>query len=240
MTKEEYREYYRAWYAKNKDSVKKKNSEWTKKNPDKVRTYHKKTYERYHKHTKHKVGELPQNEREIWKDINEWYCISNQGRTWSWKTGKIMKASANKSGYLYVTLDKKSYSVHRLVAESFVPNPNNYPEVDHIDTDKTNNVWTNLRWTDRKGNQNNPITVEKFKSIGQSNFGDEGDASRPVRQYSLDGKFMTEYSSIKEAAENLGIGRTGIGNTCHHRQHTTGGFRWEFAENVLNDCNIAS
>ena len=66
-----------------------------------------------------------------------------------------VKESTNSNGYLTVTVDGKSYLKHRLIALQFLPNPNNYTEVDHIDRDRTNYHLSNLRWISRSGNQRN-------------------------------------------------------------------------------------
>jgi hypothetical protein len=100
---------------------------------------------------------------EIWKDITGYeglYQVSNLGNVKSLRTNKNIYCS--KSGrtkeYLRVGLfkDKKRtmYSIHKLVAEHFVPNPNKYPIVNHKDERKNNNVWTNLEWCDEKYNAN--------------------------------------------------------------------------------------
>ena len=86
MTKEERREYYRDWQAKNKEKVQ-----------TYAKEYHKSHYVKKGYLGTNRRGTRPQNEGEVWKEINEWYCISSQGRVWSWKTGKILKHSINKS-----------------------------------------------------------------------------------------------------------------------------------------------
>ena len=105
--------------------------------------------------------------QEIWKDIKGYegfYQVSNMGRVKNIK-GKIRKSRIIKSGYVIIDLNKnchkKTYYVHRLVAETFIPNTENKPEVDHINTDKTDNRVENLRWATRKDNQNNPLTRKR-------------------------------------------------------------------------------
>ena len=108
---------------------------------------------------------------EIWKDIEGYeglYQVSNKGRVRSvarvvtWKNqsvktykSRIMK-SREKFGYCYISLYKdfksKEYRMHRLVAEAFIPNPNNLPEVNHIDENKLNNEIENLEWCTRQYN----------------------------------------------------------------------------------------
>ena len=117
---------------------------------------------------------------EIWKPIKDYeglYEISNLGRVKSLnysRTGKeqILKHQKRKNGYLGVILcyknTQKQVNIHRLVAESFIPNPDNKPYVDHINTDKLDNRACNLRWVTQKENLNNLLTKDKMNSRNQS------------------------------------------------------------------------
>lgn len=111
---------------------------------------------------------------EIWKEINEEmiddYLISNEGRIYRKSTNNILKeTSFNPYNYVYRNLqckDKKmrSFAIHRLVAKTFISNPNNYPVVDHIDSNTQNNKVSNLRWCTIA--QNNHFRYEKEKKLG--------------------------------------------------------------------------
>lgn len=101
---------------------------------------------------------------EIWKDIRDYegiYKISNLGNIKSLPRehvkGKLLNPARNNRGYLRVALSVKGRvrydSVHRLVAETFIPNPKNLPEVNHIDGNKLNNKVENLEWTTKSQNQ---------------------------------------------------------------------------------------
>lgn len=111
---------------------------------------------------------------EFWKDIKGYegfYQVSNLGRVKSlakyqkgnggsifWRKETILKPANSGRGYLMVVLIKnkkrKSYILHRLVADAFIPNPYNLPQVNHKDENKTNNVVSNLEWCDNKYNSN--------------------------------------------------------------------------------------
>lgn len=95
-----------------------------------------------------------------YKDIEGYpsYLIYNDGRVYNKKTNKFLKVHLDSCGYQHVTLyrgtkkSRKTFKVHRLVAKAFIPNPNNYLEVNHKDENKQNNKVSNLEWCDRKYN----------------------------------------------------------------------------------------
>jgi len=105
---------------------------------------------------------------EIWKDIKNYeklYKISNYGRLFSYKSNKILRYSVRPNGYLKYSLYKNGryehISMHRLVAQAFIPNPNNYQIVNHIDENKTNNQVDNLEWCTSKYNVNYGTGIKK-------------------------------------------------------------------------------
>lgn len=108
-------------------------------------------------------------EQEIWKDVKNYeglYQISNLGRVksmskfagFSYRKERMLKTSLDKDGYVKVTLCKNNRtrfsSIHRLLAECFIPNPNNYPQINHKDENKQNNDLSNLEWCTCKYNIN--------------------------------------------------------------------------------------
>ena len=161
---------------------------------------------------------------EIWKDIKGYpdYQISNLGRVWSKKSQIYLKTQKNNSGYFQVTLfaingKSKRELVHRLVALTFVDNPNNYPCVNHKDENKENNSASNLEWCDRSYNINYGSRNEKAgKKIG-----------KPVKCIETG----IIYNSGKEAAKALGTTPDIISKVLHNksRYKTANGFHIEFA-----------
>ena len=114
--------------------------------------------------------------KEIWKDIIGFegiYEISNLGRIRRIKTGRILSTRRYDGWYITVTLykDKKRYGklLHRLVAETFVPNPYDLPEVNHLDEDKTNNRADNLEFCDRKYNNSYGSRMDKIRDTKLKN-----------------------------------------------------------------------
>lgn len=141
--------------------------------------------------------------KEVWKDIPMYagiYEVSNFGKVRSKVTGSITKGYPNHKGYLraYIYLNgmvKKEF-VHRLVALTFLPNPNNYPQVNHKDEDKTNNRIDNLEW----------CTCEYNNNYGSHNENVSVTLGTPVV---IDG---IEFSSISKCAKYLNLPVSTINN----------------------------
>lgn len=181
---------------------------------------------------------------EEWKDIcgyDGMYQISTLGRIRSTnylRTGKtkILKQATNNCGYKYVVLrecgKKKNLYIHRLVASAFIDNTENLPEVDHIDTSKTNNIVTNLRWVSHKQNQNNQIShrkmIENNVPTMKGRCGKLHARSKPVIQYDLNLNFIKEWESINLASIGLGLNAANIYLCCNNARNKCGGFIWKF------------
>ena len=182
---------------------------------------------------------------EIWKPVVGYegmYEVSSYGRVKSFKprsNGKILKGKIDKGGYLLVILckDKKqtTYKVHRLVAEHFIPNPQNKPCIDHINTVRTDNRVENLRWATYKENGNNPLTKTKQRRMLKGKYGKEHPASKPIIQYDKDGNFIKEWDSITEAAKELGVNGGNITLVCQEKLYhkTAYGFIWKYKKRSL-------
>ena len=186
------------------------------------------------------------NENEVWKDVVGYeglYKVSDKGNVYSVERlnsrgrkigGRIMKPTPNTNGYLRVNLCKdgktKSKLVHRLVLEAFVGNPNNLPQVNHIDENKTNNELSNLEWCTGEQNINHGTRNERTR--------------KKVRAVNVKNGEVTTFSSIVEA-ERKGYNSGGVAAACKGiYKNTSGkliggdgrtykGYRWYYEDNVV-------
>lgn len=185
-----------------------------------------------------------EKEFEIWRSIPgyEEYEISNRGRvkrltydkpvcggSFQHCNERILSPQPRKNGYQAVMLSKKgvvkSFLIHRLVAIVFIPNPDNLPQVNHKDENPSNNCIDNLEWCDQKYNSNYGTSKERI-SLKLKN----GVLSKPVQQYTMEGRFIKEYPSAIEASRVLGLAVSGIVSCCNgNKKYTTcGGFNWKY------------
>ena len=158
-------------------------------------------------------------ESEVWKDVVGFeglYKISNKGNVYSVERissqgnkcgGRTLKPIYDNYGYLVVTLHKngkqKVKKIHRLVTEAFIPNPNNYPDVNHRDEEKDNNELSNLEWCD-KGYNNNHGT--RNRRIGQKK-------SKKVRAVNVETGEIITFSSATET-RNKGFSIGAVSTAC--------------------------
>lgn len=150
------------------------------------------------------------------------YLIYPDGRVWSKYRNKFMKQSDKKNYYCVSLVNgakRKTLAVHRLVAKAFIPNPNNLPEINHIDEDTHNNCVDNLEWCTRIYNQNYGTRKERL-SVSHS---------IPVIQIK-NGEIINEFNSAKEAAKITGFNQSNITRACQGKRKTIGGCTWKYKE----------
>lgn len=135
------------------------------------------------------------------------YRYSGMQRLWK---GRIRKASRQKTGYMLVELRNNGTKtiaklVHRLVAQAFVPNPENKPHVNHLDGNKANNHVDNLAWcTAAENERHSYVTLGKKANLtGLGRKGALHAQSKPVFQFSLKGEFIAKHGGATEAARSL-------------------------------------
>lgn len=205
-------------------------------------------------------------EKEVWKPVRNYegkYMVSNTGKVKSLnyrRTGKekILKPYVNGGGYLSIFLSKdgkgKHYLVHRLVAESFLPNPNNLPCVNHIDENKLNNIVDNLEFCSYSYNNSyngkakkvgkkirgRKQTEEHIKKRAEKMRGRKlseeqiKKMSKPVFSVDKDSGLILWWKSASEAERCTGIAQGHITSCCKGKRHTAGNHYW-FYDDDDND-----
>lgn len=188
---------------------------------------------------------------EIWKDIQgyEGYQVSNEGNVKSLKYGKekILTPTINGRGYYHTVLRKDCKSttvyIHRLVAQAFIDNPNNYPQVNHKDENKTNNAVSNLEWCTRSYNMNYGTAIQRM--IANTDYkARTANTDYKARTANTDYKAIAVkngkkvlcietgkiYDSTMEVERELGFAHTHISSACRGKRKTCGGFHWSFLD----------
>ena len=147
------------------------------------------------------------------------YAVTSCGKIWSYITKKFLKTYfAN--GYEYTTLkDNHHVKISRAVAEAYLPNPNNLPEVNHKDEIKSHNYIRNLEWCDSKYNTNYGTRNERLRMA----------KSKKIYCKELDKVFESQ----KVAAQELGLDQGNISRVCRGKANTTGGYHFEFVKEEL-------
>ena len=175
---------------------------------------------------------------EIWANIKNYddYQVSNLGRVCSYKNNKkeMLNGYVQNTGYLTVSLENKKYSVHRLVAETFIHKVKGKNVVNHIDGNKLNNKIENLEWCTCKENiqhafktglMDNAIKQMKIKKI----------RAKKINQYDLDGNYINTYLGSVEAQNKLNkqgikVNARNIRSVCEGKRNKAGGYIWKYAK----------
>lgn len=152
-------------------------------------------------------------------------------RTISQRNGKlykveerILKTGKNRKGYLQVSLIKngieKRISVHKIVAEAFIPNALNLPQVNHKDENKENNYASNLEWCDCSYNNN---YGNHYENVSNS-------LKKPVYQFDLQGNFIKEWEGIIDVEKELGYNHSLISRVCKGKYKSAYKYIWKYKE----------
>lgn len=156
---------------------------------------------------------------------------------------KKLNGYENNCGYVVVCLHDKNKkqalkSIHRLVAEAFIPNTENKPQVDHINTIRTDNRVENLRWVTAKENNNNEITLDnkvnrynKYKHPMKGKLGGCNPKAIPIIQYSKNNEIIQEWSCATEASRVLNISQGNIVSALKGKLKTSAGYIWKYKNN---------
>lgn len=183
---------------------------------------------------------------EIWKDITgyeKYYQVSNMGnvrakhfygKNLSTKDNGIKNLTLVKSstGYYVVSLKGKQFHVHRLVAKEFIPNIENKPCIDHINTIKTDNRVENLRWVTQKENLKNEISekrrLDAIRVKTKGKFGSEALRHKIVFQYSLSGEFIRQWNCMSDACREYNIDSGSMTRVCQKKESQAKGYIWRY------------
>lgn len=174
---------------------------------------------------------------ERWKAIVGYeglYDISDKGRVKSLgnnksRKEKILNPAKNHKGYLFVVLYKdghgKTIKVHRLVAEAFIPNPNNLETINHKDEVKTNNAVSNLEWMSIKDNINYGTRNKRTSDANINN----PSLSKKVQMFDKKtNELLATFPSTQEAQRVTMINQSNISACCLWKRETAGGYKWQY------------
>jgi hypothetical protein len=155
--------------------------------------------------------------------FEEHYSVSDSGQVWSNRRHKALKPKIDRYGYEVVVLSVNGKShhrtVHRLVAQAFVPNPHNLLTVNHINENKRDNRSVNLEWMSPADNDNHGTRNERMADTK---------CRLPVEQVFPDGSTI-RYKGVKDASRKTGIHRCCIALCCKNIRKTAGGYRWRYS-----------
>lgn len=164
------------------------------------------------------------------------YAVSTRGRVMSFyfkdKFRLHLMIARNVCGYdrvhLHVNGKNKLVLVHRLVAQAFIPNVDNLPEVNHKDGNKQNNDVSNLEWVTKSQNKRHSIDVLKRVHPLYGKRLNDSLVFREVEQYTTSGEYVNTFHSLRVAAIECGINESNISRCANGKRQTAGGYVWKF------------
>lgn len=159
------------------------------------------------------------------------YKVTRSGEIISTRNG-VLKGKISKDGYRIMNLcikgKSKHIAAHRLVAQAYIPNPENKPTVNHKDGVKLNNHVDNLEWNTWKENTVHAVETGLRVAVG----GLKHYKVKPFNMYDKNGKFIRSFERLKEAVDYLGtVKRSAIGLALNGRNKTAGGYVWKYKHN---------
>lgn len=169
---------------------------------------------------------------EVWADIPGYeglYQASTYGRIKNKRTEKILKPIKHHNGYYAVSLygenKQKILLVHRIIAATFLPTPQDKPTINHKSEVKTENQVWNLEWCTHKYNNNYGQHRDKLSNSLKNN----PKKSFPVIQFDLNGNYLNHYLSTREVERLFGFQHYHINECCNGKRKTAYGFKWQYA-----------
>ena len=168
------------------------------------------------------------------------YLIETDGRIFSKKRNRWLKYQISPKGYCYLELSnskgRKRMSVHRLVATAYIPNPDNFPQVNHKDENKQNNNVSNLEWCTAKYNMNYGTVQERIrkntdftKPIYKINAIKNGKrVSKSILMLDKKGNCINRFVSAKEASRRTNTHYANIIACCKFKRQSAGGYIWKY------------
>ena len=184
--------------------------------------------------------EIQINKIEGYEDVLPRYWINKEGQITNKETGKTIKWLISRHGYYYCHLwannGNRYIRMHRLLALAFIPNPNNYPLVRHLNDIKTDNRLENLAWGTMSENIKDSIKNGKYNQEASEKARNIG---RKISSTKCSKKVLcietnTIFDSTKEAGDWLGVNRAGISGCCRGKYKTIKGYHWKYVEEDRN------
>jgi hypothetical protein len=144
---------------------------------------------------------------------------------------RLLKNSKDRYGYIHVVIKQKPRRVHRLVAQTFIPNPENKPFINHIDGVKANNNINNLEWVTQSENELHAHKIGLKKGIMLGRIGSLSHLSKKVKQIDIKtGKTIKIWDCVIEATTSLNLCSSGISRACSNELKQSGGYIWRYSD----------